>query len=125
VKLTRRELKELYPNADPAFIDANSDPAPSYSIPTDIVERIVDDDSDGKVQKKARDTRRYLIRYEVVRKRLLDRENCATKTWTDALRVAGIIPDDTYEQADIEIKQRKAVKGEAETVTISVFQLSE
>lgn len=60
---------------------------------------------------------RYRIAVVARRSRLIDPDNIAIKDLVDALRYAGVIPDDSAREiASIEIRQEKVRKGEEETV---------
>jgi hypothetical protein len=66
---------------------------------------------------------RFLIRVESIRKRGVDCEGLCCKYLVDCLRYSGVIPDDTAEQATIEIQQRKATENETERTIVEVFRL--
>lgn len=66
---------------------------------------------------------RFLIRIESHRKRTVDCEGLCCKFDVDLLRYAGIIPNDTFEQATLEVTQIKCRKGEPEHVLIQVFRI--
>lgn len=67
---------------------------------------------------------RFHLRIVSVRKRLCDPDNIVAKWTIDALRYAGIIPDDTPEILTLEITQRKRAKGEAEHTLIELWLCS-
>ena len=62
-----------------------------------------------------------LVRVESVRRRLLDQDNLCEKYHVDLCRYAGVIPGDAPEQVNIEVRQRKAAKGEEEHTIIEVL----
>jgi hypothetical protein len=67
--------------------------------------------------------KRFLVRVESVRKRLLDPDNLCEKYHVDLLRYCGAIPGDTPQQIDLETSQRKAEKGEEEHTLIEVYRI--
>lgn len=60
---------------------------------------------------------RYIVRIESRRLRLLDEDNLAVKYHVDALRYAGVIPEDNAATCKIESFQTK-VRTKAEEVTV-------
>lgn len=72
---------------------------------------------------KEKNTQRYFIRVESVRKRLCDPDNLCCKYHIDALRYARIIPDDCPEIIDFKPMQRKCEKGETEKTIIEITTL--
>lgn len=72
----------------------------------------------GQVQ--GRYPERVFVRVVAVRKRLCDEDNLCEKYHVDCLRYVGAIPNDNPEAVRIETTQRKASKGEAEHVEITI-----
>lgn len=64
---------------------------------------------------------KVLVRVESIRSRLLDEDNLCEKYHVDLLRYAGVIPGDTPDEIKIEVRQRKAQKGEQERIVIEVW----
>ena len=65
---------------------------------------------------------RFLVRIESRRKRLIDVSNLCYKYQEDLCRYAGILPDDSPEICHSEVRQTKCAKGEAEQITVEVFE---
>ncbi len=140
--MTRQQLKTKFPNASPAFLNANADlfdnppsrsnhqasqagKEPSRGADTDspVVEPSVSHGAldAARIQKGV--SRNVLVRVTAMRKRLLDEDNLCEKYVVDLLRNAGIIFDDAPGETKIEVCQQKAAKGEAERVKVEVFQI--
>ena len=66
---------------------------------------------------------KFHVRFISVRKRLCDPDNLCCKFLLDALRYHGFIPGDEPDKIELEVTQRKCVKGEAEKTVIEVSQL--
>ena len=78
----------------------------------------------SEVEGKEGDPSRLLVCIESVRKnRLLDTDNLygGAKFYCDFLRYCGAIPDDTEDQIELKVTQRKAKKGEEEKTIIEVW----
>jgi len=65
-------------------------------------------------------TGRVHIRFESVRKRLLDPDNISEKWTLDCLRYIGVIRGDEPDKITLETTQRKAAKNEAEHTQIII-----
>jgi len=81
----------------------------------------------SEVEGKEGDPSRLLVCIESVRKnRLLDTDNLygGAKFYCDFLRYCGAIPDDTEDQIELKVTQRKAKKGEEEKTIIEVWDRS-
>ena len=63
---------------------------------------------------------RVHIRFESVRKRLLDPDNISQKWALDCLRYIGVIRGDEPDKITLETTQRKAAKGEEEHTEIII-----
>ena len=61
-----------------------------------------------KAQVKASYSGKFVVRITSFRKRLLDEDNLAVKYHVDALRYAGIIPNDAPDKTHIEVSQIKS-----------------
>ncbi len=98
-------------------------PALRNKRPVAIVESNLGDAALGASQVKGKDSSRFLVRVTSVRKRLLDTDNLCEKYHVDCCRYSGIIPADSPDKTQIEVRQRKAGKKEEETVIVEVFNL--
>lgn len=67
---------------------------------------------------------KFLVCVESVRKRLCDSDNLCAKYVIDCCRFAGVLPDDSPDQTQIQISQRKAVKGETERTIVEIYQIT-
>lgn len=115
--MTRNELTRRFPKASEAFIQANCSAAPE-------LERSAGDEPLEKKEVQGQSGNRFLVRVTAVRKRLLDEDNLCEKYHVDLCRYAGVLPDDAPGQCQIETRQRKAEKGEAEHSVIEVFAVN-
>lgn len=82
----------------------------------------------SKIEGKEGDSSRLLVCIESVRKnRLLDTDNLygGAKFYCDFLRYCGAIPDDTEDQIELKVTQRKTKKGEEEKTIIEVWDRSQ
>lgn len=82
----------------------------------------------SEVEGKEGDPSRLLVCIESVRKhKLLDTDNLygGAKFYCDFLRYCGAIPDDTEDQIELKVTQRKARKGEEEKTIIEVWNRKE
>ena len=70
---------------------------------------------------------RMLVSVESVRSKLLDTDNLygGAKFFIDFLRYCGAIREDTEDQIDLKVTQRKAQKGEKEKTIIEVWKQEE
>ena len=77
----------------------------------------------SEVEGKEGDPSRLLVCIESVRTKLLDTDNLygGAKFYCDFLRYAGVIPEDTEDQIELKVTQRKAKKGEEEKTIIEVW----
>lgn len=87
-------------------------------------ERTVRKNPLGENPSEVKDTGRFLVRIVSVRKRLADPDGLVPKWHLDALRYAGVIPDDTAEVLELSVSQRKCAKGEEERTEIEVYQIT-
>lgn len=122
------ELKKLFKNASKSFIEANSgiDTRIARAKPTkpkpDSLQKPVGNNGNEEKSSAGHATR-YVVRYQDVRKRLLDTDNATGKWHCDFLRRAGVIPDDHPGICTIEMSQRKCEKGEEPHCLIQVYRL--
>ena len=77
----------------------------------------------SEVEGKEGDPSRLLVCIESCRTRLLDTDNLygGAKFYCDFLRYAGVIPEDTEDQIELKVTQRKIRKGEEEKTIIEVW----
>jgi hypothetical protein len=120
--VNRESILKAFPDASESFIRANLGVV--NTVQPTVVESSVGDRALEKKKTKKRDIGRFLVRVESVRKRLLDEDNLCEKYHVDLCRYAGIIPDDAPGRCQIEVRQRKAEKGEAEKVNIAIYKLN-
>ncbi len=119
--MTREEIIKRYPRASESFIRANlsvGDTGPVAKLECDPCHAPL---AKEKVQRST--GKRFLVCITSIRKRLLDQDNLAEKYHVDLCRYAGIIPDDSPAQIEIQTGQRKAIKGEEEHTVIEIFQI--
>lgn len=110
-----KNIKSLFPNASPSFLKLNGLPD-DVPTPSPKPKRAVRSKPLGATKVKKRDSSFYVVRIKSFRVRLLDTDNLIPKWHVDALRYAGIIPDDSPELADITTTQEKvATKAEERT----------
>lgn len=64
------------------------------------------------------------MRVTSIRRRLIDEDNLCEKYAVDCCRYAGLLPGDGPGQTQIEIRQRKALKGEEEATLVEIYQLT-
>lgn len=115
--MTLHAISELFANASPDFLARNAGKATK-------LER---DSGDAPLEKKKVQrpaSQRFLVRITSVRKRLLDEDNLCAKYHCDLCRYAsgGTFGDEAGE-TKIETTQRKAEKGEEESVIIEIFEI--
>ncbi len=94
-------LKRLFPRGSKDFIDVNRRTHGPQPKPT------IRDGADGKAARKEKDTGRYVVSITAYRARLCDPDNLVGKYFVDALRYAGLIPDDRAEDITYSIRQKK------------------
>ncbi len=121
--MNKNEFRTLFPGASSDTIRRNTAiPRGDTGAPAKL-ERNSRDGAVGKVQVQGRARRRFLVRVEAVRRRLLDEDNLAEKFHVDLLRYSGIISGDEAGTTRIETRQRKAHKDEAERIIIEVYEV--
>jgi hypothetical protein len=76
-------------------------------------------------QRKESHAGRFLVRVTSFRRRLLDPDNLCPKYFVDALRYAGIIPDDTSEDIELVIRQEKVELRSDERTELEITPLAE
>ena len=123
--MTPTKLKTMFPNASKAFLQANEAHIEHHDHPrkpqTPKLEPDPGHAPHGEAPTKTRHTTRHFVRVTATRTRLCDEDNLCCKYLVDALRYAGVIHEDSPDQTEIQVTQRKAAKGEAEATRIEVF----
>ena len=71
-------------------------------------------------QVEAGNSKRYVVIVTSRRIRLLDEDNLIEKYHIDSLRYAGILPSDTPEACQIQVRQEKVAKKDQEETLIEV-----
>jgi len=128
------DIKRLFPNASRSVIAANTphpelfrDRASHREGPNDAMRPELEPSSRtrdvGPSKAKKADSRCFLVRVTSIRRILLDEDNLCEKYVVDCCRYAGLLPSDRPGQTKIEIRQRKAAKGEEEATVIEIFEL--
>ncbi|MEI6870847.1 MAG: hypothetical protein WCL08_01060 [Verrucomicrobiota bacterium] len=110
------DLKRIFPNASADVLSRNTGAAP-------VVERGSRHEPLEAHEVQAKPGRRFLVRIESIRRRLLDEDNLCEKYHVDLCRYAGIISGDEAGTTKIETSQRKAKKGEQERTLIEIHNL--
>lgn len=121
--MNRQQLQAKFPHASDDFIEANRDDRDTGPAPK--LEPDPGHGALGKAQVQKPTGQRFLVRITSIRKRLIDQDNLCSKFQTDLCRYAGIIPSDDPATTQIEIRQEKAGKGQAEVVRIEIFEIEE
>jgi hypothetical protein len=109
-------LRNIFPNASPDLLARNAGKASK-------LER-----GSGHAPLEANKVegptgQRFLVRVTTTRRRLLDQSNLCYKYHEDLLRYSGILPDDSPDICESEVRQVKAVKGQEEKILIEVFTI--
>jgi len=117
--MTQRELERRFPNAGSSFIKLNAEAGDSGKVA--VMERDSGDEPLEANQGQETVAGRVHIRFESVRKRLLDPDNLSVKWMLDCLRYCGAISGDEPEKITLEVGQRKCAKGEAECTVVEIF----
>lgn len=120
--MTRNEILARYPNASASFIRANL--SAEDSRPVAKLEQNARNKPLAAQKGKGQDRQKFLVSIACRRIRQLDKSNRCYKYHEDLLRYAGVIPDDTSEDVDSESPQTKCRKGEAEEITVEVWEVT-
>jgi hypothetical protein len=115
-RMTADELKSRFPNASKGFLSSNTWTVAKLESNTCYAPLAA-----KEVQGSSR--QRFLVRVESTRRRLLDTDNLCEKYLLDLCRYAGAIPGDSPAEIELETRQRKAGKGEAESTLITITPL--
>lgn len=121
--MDEHKFRSLFPSASPDTVRRNTVVSNGGPGPAPQLERHLGNGAVGKVQIQEPTRRRFLVRIEAVRRRLIDEDNLCEKYHVDLLRYAGIISGDEAGTTRIETTQRKADKGEEERIEIEVYEL--
>src|SRR5215471_21053197 len=101
--MDQKRLRQMFPRASLSFVKANPElfAAEPQRPPRKALER--------KVAGTEQSIERIVLRYRLCRCRLQDPDNAyaATKTLTDLLCRAGILPDDSAQKIRLEVEQEK------------------
>jgi hypothetical protein len=108
--MNEAELRRINPNVSKSVIALNS--RPSGSIP----EPAVHNGTDGATKRKTKNSGRYVVSVTSYRSRLCDPDNLCAKYFVDALRYAGVIPDDRPDDIIYQIQQKKCSKEKEKTL---------
>jgi hypothetical protein len=121
--MNENELLRRFPNASAAFVRANADAAVLAGHPRSPAKLEPDPGYGtlGAVQAQAAVTGRVFVRLTSYRRRLLDEDNLCEKYVVDCCRYAGILAADSPGQAQIEVRQTKVGKGEAEFTRVEIY----
>lgn len=112
----KRKVLPAYASTLP---DQNNDPTPAPKLECRPRTRAL-----AKSKAKDGDSTCYLVRVVSFRVRLLDEDNLCEKWHVDALRYAGILPDDAPGKARIETRQEKVGSKAEERTEITVEPLA-
>ncbi len=112
------EITKRFPNASASFIKRNPHLAGVPQRP----ERKPDpgDEPVAKGSRAAVHPVRRLVRFTVMRCQLLDDENVWTKYFTDALRYAGILYEDSPRWCKVEVIQKLVQRPEDEATLVEI-----
>jgi len=119
------EILRRFPNASKSLLAANAQDYGTHDQTenTRQTTKLEQDTRHGSLAKKPIETHttsRVHIRFESVRKRLLDPDNICEKWTLDCLRYIGVIRGDEPDKITLETSQRKAEKGEEERTEITI-----
>lgn len=115
--MTAAQLRAKFPNASPAFIRANS--IPDYDPCAGACAELERGHARQPLEAddyKAPGSARFRVRVACRRSTLLDLDNVCEKFAVDCLRIAGIIPNDSPREIDLETTQEICRAGEDETI---------
>lgn len=112
--MTKAEILTKYPNASASFIRRNASDA-GGEVSRAEPQQVVRDALPPAVKRTAPNRTRYAVRITSFRSRLIDPDNLCGKFFTDCLRYAGLIPDDTAAIMDYSIRQQKTSKDQERT----------
>jgi hypothetical protein len=109
-----KNLYALFPRASKSFFALNgalSGAEPEQSLRHEQV---------AKAKGKKADSIRHVLRITSFRTCLLDTDNLCPKYFIDALRIAGVIEDDTAEHIDLQLSQEKVARRSEEKTVIEI-----
>lgn len=126
--MTTQQLKDKFPNASASFVEANchngqhdehhnlqegSQPQPA-----------IRDEPLEKAERKEGHATGVYVRVVSFRTRLTDPDNLCPKYFIDCLRYAKIIPNDTQEDIELAVIQRKVATRKEERTEIMIGKLN-
>jgi hypothetical protein len=122
------DLKSRFPRASPSFLELNADSATDFLVddtgPLAVVEQHPGDGTVAALPVQKPTGKRFLVRVQAIRTRLIDEDNLCEKYHVDLLRYAsGKLFGDSPATTRIEVCQQKAGKGEPEEVRIDVYEI--
>ena len=109
-------LHAKFPRASKDFLQANNLASSPKS------ERSVRNESVATVKRKKANPRCRVLRITSFRTRLLDTDNLCVKWFIDAIKLVGLIEDDTPKHIELQTRQQK-VKHRAEEKTLIELEL--
>lgn len=117
--MTPNELKRRFPNASQSFINANRDSGirPDDTKPPQGKPLV------SVVQRKAKVSHRFKIRFTVYAMRPADWDGYDIKSLQDLVVQSGIIPMDDWSTLKGEIDPKKVHKEAEEKTVIEIFRL--
>ena len=107
-------LSAIFPRASKDFLQANGaqcGPEPKRAVRHEQV---------AKAEREKAHPRRCVLRITSHRTRLLDTDNLCPKYFIDALRIAGVIEDDTAEHLDLQLSQERVERRSQERTEIEI-----
>ncbi len=108
------DIKTLFPRGSQDFLAINGESQDSELKPT------VRDEPLATPEGKEENSKRRVLRYTSYRCRLTDPDNICPKYFTDALRYCGAIPDDTLQDIELQIRQKKVAHRSQEKTLIEI-----
>ncbi len=108
------KVKALFPRASQDFLAINSESLDSEP------KSPIRDESLAAPKGKEENSKRRILRYTSYRCRLTDPDNICPKYFTDALRYCGAIPNDTLQDIELQIRQKKVAHRSQEKTLIEL-----
>ncbi len=124
-QLSAKALLKRFPNASKSFLSSNANFDARNTGAAPVMECNPGDEPLETGRRKSPMAERVLVRVTSVRRRLLDEDNLCEKYTVDCCRYAGLLRGDEPEKTKIEVRQRKAEKGEQEKTVIEIFNTIE
>lgn len=125
--MTREEFIARFPQAGPSTIRRNYPVATPVGdqAPAAVVERDIQTPLAPAEVPQRRGPKKCLVRIESRRIQLQDPDNSVEKWHVDALRYAGLIPNDTADDIEIRKSQTKVHSKEEECTVITLTDVEE